>query len=443
MRVTIERLAFGGDGVAHGQDGRVIFVRGALPGDEVEIEIVEDRPTFCRALTRAILTPSPDRVPAACPHDAQCGGCQLWPLPYGLSLDMKIDAALEAIRRVSKLALPEIVERVAAPSDRRYRRRLRLHLDDAGRTGFFQASSRTLTPAPDCLVAHPTLLAARDLLSPHLGGLGGGALSRELARGGDRAHALLAVGRPQAALARLKPLWARPEALGAALAGIRVVGLGRNAPPPADLGQTRFEIALAGLPPDASGLPRDPAPARELDVGAFTQANDAVNALLVDKVVEAMSPAPGDRVLELYCGSGNFSAALAARGASVRGLELDPRAVEDGRRCAERLGEIGERLDLSACDLSRGLPRGVARAGAFDKVLLDPPRTGAREVIAGLIAVGAPRLVYVSCDPPTLGRDLGRLAREGGYRIEAMSVFDMFPRTYHVEVLATCVREDR
>ena len=418
VRLTIERLSFGGEGVARMEDGRVVFVRGALPGDVVEAELLQEKRSFCRAAATEIIAPSQLRIPAACGLAQSCGGCQLWGLEAGDAWRLKADAAVEAVRRAGRVELPLEVERVAAPSDRRYRRRLRLKFDNSGRTGFFAPGSHTLCQVDDCLVAHPSLMAAAAELNPTLAGLGEGRLLLELDRDETSVVALLETRRQRHAARGLTALFEAPTPPHH-LRGVRLPS--RSGP--RDFGAVTFEQQVGQWP-------------RKLTVGAFTQANDAVNEFLVDIVTGALEPSAGDRLLELYCGAGNFSLSLADQGMEVCGVEIDAGAVDAARAARAALGaEASARLRFEVRDLNRGLPAHLAEPGRFDKVLLDPPRSGARAAIKGLLALRAATIVYVSCDPPTLGRDLGSLV-SGGYKLTRLVALDMFPRTYHTEMVA-------
>ncbi len=167
------------------------------------------------------------------------------------------------------------------------------------------------------------------------------------------------------------------------------------------------------------------------------QANPAVNARLVEAVTGAVAPGPGTRLLDLYCGAGNFTLPLAAAGAEVLGLETDGRAVEAARRSAARLGIAT--ATFRQVPVEEGL-RWTETGPRPDAVVLDPPRAGAGPaVVDRLLALRPARVLYVSCDPATLARDLARLAA-GGYGVVALTVFDMFPQTPHVETLAVLAR---
>ncbi len=169
--------------------------------------------------------------------------------------------------------------------------------------------------------------------------------------------------------------------------------------------------------------------------GDFIQANATVNRALVARAMELLAPEPGQTMLDLYCGIGNFSLPAATRGAAVTGIEGDAGLVERATANARANG-LAERADFHQADLSAAPLAGWLQRLNPAAVLLDPPRAGAPEAVSALVARPPPRVVYVSCDPATLARDAGRLTGEGGYRLRAAGTADMFPHTGHVEVIA-------
>jgi 23S rRNA (uracil1939-C5)-methyltransferase len=411
--VLIERLAFGGEGVGRLPDGRVVFVRGAFPGERARVRVVEERRAFARAEIDALTLPHPARQPADCALAARCGGCQLWEAPPALAWSWTAAAALDAFSRAAA-ASPPPLELIAAPQDRRYRRRLRLQVSARGEVGFFAPQSHRLVPVEDCLVAHPALIEALSALRPSLAGAPG-ALLLELDADQRRVAARWEVeGDLAAAARRLQARWPL-----APLRGVLVASASGHGRPQA-LGDPRFDLIVDGM-------------ARTLEVGAFTQANDAVNERLVAWVKAALQPLEGARALELFCGAGNFSLSLLREGAALCGVEIAPEAVRAATAAAEAQA-LSTRARFLVGDLRRGLPAAL-RGERFDAILLDPPRTGAKELMPALAASGASRLVYVSCDPPTLGRDL-RAPLAQGWRLERLAALEMFPQTWHVEMAA-------
>lgn len=423
VELDIERMAFGAEGIAHLPNGKVVFVTGGFPGERVLARVTDDRKGFARAEVAQVVSPHPSRVEPGCKLQGSCGGCQFWALPYAQEWAWTSEAALDAFGRTSKLALPATVERFASPTEARARRRLRLKVGADGQTGFHEAGTHRLCAVPDCLVAHQALLAARDELAPALPG-GEGHLLLELDADGGSVVALWQTDhQPRALSERVAALLPKARHL----KGVRLAPLeedGSNPQRRIDVGDPRFTIRVDGLP-------------RVLEVGAFTQANEAINDRLVQHVTELLDPTPRDSILELYCGAGNFSLSLARLGAGLLGLELSQAAVDAARLAARQLTLAeGQRLAFQRRDLSFGI--GPLRE-RFSAALLDPPRTGAKPVMRELVQMAPARVAYVSCDPPTLGRDAATLAQHG-WRLARLAAFDMFPRTYHVEMAALFVR---
>lgn len=349
MTWHIDRLVPGGDGFLRLPDGRAAFVAGALPGDEIEADEIEDRRSYVRATRWRLVAPGPDRVEPSCPVADACGGCDLMRLSRAAELRTKAGMLREALARTGGFHdLPDPLPVVTAGGDLAYRSRIRVHVDEQGRVGYFARGTHELVEIPGCPVAAPGI---------------------------------------DAALVELR----RRAAAGDVPAG---------------------DTELGAAPP-----------------GVFTQVNPAVNERIVADLVAGARERGAERFCDLYAGAGNFALPLARAGLSGVAVERAGAAVDAGRRAAET-----QHLDVRfiAGDVARHVKKLEAR---FDLVLLDPPRTGAREVIDGVLRL-APRFVaYCACDPVTLARDLRALAK-GGYELEHVTGYDMFPRTHHVEALA-------
>lgn len=437
-QVTIDNLSYGAEGVGRLPSGKVVFVPGAVPGDVVHVRVTDaSAKGFSRGTLWSWVRPAPARVESACPHSDTCGGCQLWGLPPDHAWKLKARSALDTLTRVGRLTLPpdDRVHLHPSPSDHRYRRRLRLQVAPDGALGFFKPQSHDLQPISDCAVAAAPLIDAARALQPHLGGTGGGSLLLELDLDGPRVAALF---QPRT----LPPHAPSPAAFAAHLRdrldpdgvvrGVRLLPFGPN-PDPRDAYDVHTPTFRLRLPPDLTVT---------LDVGQFTQANAAVNALMIRHALDALDPASYPRLLDLYSGFGNFTFPLAQAGATVHALELSRAAIASGTHHAPLLLDRPSRARFTAHNLNRGLPRRLQQPpGAFDGVLLDPPRAGAsRPLLKHLLALAPKRIVYVSCAPPTLARDLARLLRTGDYTLHRLHLLDMFPRTYHVEAIAVLDR---
>jgi 23S rRNA (uracil1939-C5)-methyltransferase len=406
----IERLVPGGDGLARLPDGRVAFASGTVPGDRIRPGRVEDRRSYVRAESWELAEGAGDRVEPECPVARQCGGCDWMMLSRPAELAQKERVLREALRRTGGFHdLPEEIPIVCAGPDNRYRNRLRLHVDEAGRIGLYARQSREVVEIPGCLVCDPEIDRALELVRSVVPRHPGVVAEIEIR----------VAPQPPLVVVRLLP---RP-------------GVGRAAlePPARELSESACTV-IAGSE-QGRGEQRFPlTEAIELvaSPGVFTQANWAVNRRLVKAVVDGARERKVSRFLDVYAGAGNFALPLLAAGLPGVAVEQSRPAVECAERTARELGWSGA---FRAGDAGRELGRMQARGERFDLVVLDPPRSGAREILPRVIDLEAPSLALCSCDPVTLARDLATLAR-AGWRLEQVSGFDMFPRTHHIEALA-------
>jgi 23S rRNA (uracil1939-C5)-methyltransferase len=382
FEAEVERLAAGGEGVAHAPDGRVVFVAGTAPGDRVRVRVVEEHKSWLRGEVAALLAPGPGRVAPRCALFGRCGGCAWQHLDYGAQLAAKREILRDALVRIGGLELPGEIEVVPSPPYA-YRGRARVGVA-RGVVGFRRLRSHALEPAAACPVLVPALesaLAALAAAPPARDG------EIELCAGDD--------GRVRA--------WG-----------------------PGGLLHGEAELAI------------DAGPVRlRVSPGVFFQGNAALRGALLAAVLEAAGR--GRRALDLCAGAGFFSFALAERFAEVLAVESSPPAVRDLRR---NLAASGLRNVAPHCaPLESFLASAQAREFAPDAIVVDPPRVGLGAALARQLAAaaGGARLVYVSCAPDTLARDLAVLAAEG-FRICAVRGFDLFPQTPHVEALALLER---
>ena len=409
---VVRDMGHGGDAVAETELG-VVFVPGALPGERVRIEgLFRQRRTLFGRLAQ-VLEPSPDRIVPSCDRVERCGGCPWMHATKGFQERWK-RSLLEATlaRACGEEPAPPLSFR---PADQAlgYRRRARLAWEVRGKKqtlGYRRRRSRRLMDAPECGVLRPSLLQAlarvRETLLPQLQGRG--EVSIALGHGGHAAIALTTDGdaspRSYEAAAELA------EETNIAGVALYAAGLGT----PAIWGDPRdVSAGVDGLPVVGT-------------IAGFSQAQDAMNLSLVVEV-ERLAQVRDQRVLELYAGCGNLTIALAPEASQLTVVELDPAA---SAACRDNLALRGlDRVRVVAADASQALAK-----GRYDVVVLDPPRSGAKDALAGIVACRPDRIVYVSCSPPTLGRDLAQL-RELGYVLETATGFDMFPQTAHMEAV--------
>jgi tRNA/tmRNA/rRNA uracil-C5-methylase (TrmA/RlmC/RlmD family) len=429
LEVFVEAIAHGGHCVAR-HDGRVIFVRHALPGERVLAEVTEDRGgSFCRADAVEIRTAAPDRVRRPCPyaHPGGCGGCDFQHVSLPGQRALKAAVVAEQLSRLAGLEWAVTVQPLDDGNGLGWRRRVRFAVGPGGELGLRAHRSHHVVPLSHCPIGAPGVGDARALRSdwPGLAELEVAVDDRgevvELAhrerparprrtgdrgrRGGDRRSA-----RPVLSTEQLSG----PPALHYAVAG------------------RRFTVHPAG----------------------FWQTHPRAAEVFTETVLRAAAPRPGERVLDLYAGSGLFTAALASAvtgTGSVLGLEAEAVAVTDaGHNLADQPWAGVRRATVSAetiraataelgsAEQDSAEPGGAerGRAAGVDIVVLDPPRSGAgREVLTAILAAAPRVVVYVACDPAALARDV-RFAMDAGWRLDDLSAFDAFPMTHHVECVA-------
>jgi 23S rRNA (uracil1939-C5)-methyltransferase len=430
-KAQIESLAYGGDGVAHLEDGRTAFVAGSCPGDLVQLEIAEDHGRFVRADIRTIIEPSPDRVEAPCPYFGVCGGCTWQHVSAGAQSAAKRRAVVDALIRIGGVADAEERVRplVDSPDAYGYRNKIELvagHSASGGLAlGFHKARSDEIVTVESCLLLPHSHAKAPKALSGALRYLSG---SQDL--GLRRVGLRVARNTRDAEIA----LWTSPgpfprkptaTTLGQALKTssiVRVLAKG-----------TDKERKVAGVEVlSGNGFWRERLLGTRMTVSApsFFQVNTAAAERLITLVMEAVAAEEADRVIDLYAGAGTFTLPLAEAAGDVIAIEAASSAVRDLRR---NLEDSQLWADVIGGDAARELPT----IGSADVVLVDPPRSGlVPDVVASIAGVNARAVVYVSCDPATLARDAAVL-RSLGYDLDFATPIDLFPQTFHVETVAT------
>ncbi|HFQ89501.1 MAG TPA: class I SAM-dependent RNA methyltransferase [Desulfobulbus sp.] len=424
-RIRIEKLITGGRGLGRMADGMVVMVPLVLPGELVEARIVRRLRGHLEAEATAILEPSPDRRPPPCPLHGTCGGCDLQHAAEKRQAEIKRDLLLEALQRAGiSPAGPVTLLQCSRPLA--YRHRVRLHLAADAGLGFHRLRSNQVVAIAACPVATDGInrliralqerAALRRALAPCCGEI-------ELLQSPARAHLTMVLrlrsgtGLPKKAVRMLG------ELAGQTGTGI-VTRRGRSLRP---LDPARPPLLLA------QEFGADRRYSLRWDSGCFFQANAHQNHLLVDEVCAMAGAVQGQRLLELHCGMGNFSIPLGLRGARVTGVEQNDRSIRCAAENGSAAGLPGHRLiRASARDALARLQRAGER---FACIVLDPPRQGLGREISFLADLAPERIVYVSCDPATLARDLARLHRDN-FRLSRVTAIDMFPQTHHIESVA-------
>lgn len=415
--VHIRALSSEGAGVGNLADGRVVFVPRTAPGDQVRVTITEGKPRWAKARLREVLVPSSDRVAPACPHYQECGGCTLQHVSYAQQLHWKGDTVREALKRISRVDV-ELPGVAPSPRESGYRSRMSFTLMrlPGGRVvaGFHRlgASHRIVDVDDGCILPEPALASVwTDLRAAWGDGarrLPSGRKLRLTLRAVDEGVILVieggrGPGRPDVLLREVQGLvavWSDdPEGGARLLAGRKQVH------------DTRFGETVRTGPT------------------SFLQVNRSASEALHGWVLQQGKVEPGDGVVDTYCGVGMFGRELAKRGAKVVGIERHPEAA----KAASRDAPAGFTV------LSGAVEDRIAEALPANLVILNPPRTGIDGTVADVLrTAGPPRLIYVSCAPATLARDIGRLS--SAYEVQDVRAFDLFPQTAHVEVVVVLSR---
>ena len=426
VTATIVDLTHDGLGVAD-LDGRKVFVADALPGERVEIALRKRRRKMQEAGLIRVLEPSSSRVQPACEYFGRCGGCALQHLQHAAQVSFKQQAVAEALKRIGNVEPLEWLPAVVS-EPWHYRRRARLgvkYVTAKNRVlvGFRERAGPYITDMRHC----PVLRAPLDGLLGELAEL----IEKSSVR--ERLPQIEAAVADDAVALVLRVL-AEPSA--ADVEAFRAFGAkhdidlywqrgGPGTIVPLDRARPlTYEMPELGLKYEF--LPTD-----------FVQVNAGINAELVSTAVRLAAPEPTDRVLDLYCGLGNFSLPLAQRAGALLGVEGDAGLVARAARNAAANG-VGNARFVTADLMALGW--GFYRE-RWDVVVLDPPRTGAEAPVAELHSSGVRRLVYVSCHPATLARDARVLVEKHGFTLRVARVFDMFPHTHHIEALALFTRD--
>jgi 23S rRNA (uracil1939-C5)-methyltransferase len=423
--LRIERMADAGQGVAH-VDGKLCFVDGALAGELVHAARLRRHANYDEAVVTEVLERSPQRVEPRCPVYGRCGGCVLQHQDHAAQVADKHAQLQEKLARIGGVEPAQWLQPLTGPAWH-YRRRARLGVRLVPKhggvlVGFRERRSSFITDTHDCPVLDARLAALIDPLRTLIGDLSVADQVPQLEVTATDDEVLLV-------MRHLAPLSDADRTSLAAFAAAHGV---------------RWFLQPAGpdtvhpLPPGGDRLPtyRLDAFDLELEFGPldFTQVNFAINQQLVPLAVDLLAPQSGEWVADLFCGVGNFSLALATRGARVLGLEGEAALVARARGNAKRAG-LAENCAFEQANLYDDAPAALTRIGGCDAWLLDPPRSGA-QALCGAVPKSSPaRIVYVSCNPATLARDAGLLVGQG-YRLARAGVVDMFPHTAHVESIA-------
>jgi 23S rRNA (uracil1939-C5)-methyltransferase len=398
--ITLSGLAYGGDAFGRDEDGKMIFVPFALPGERVKVEIVEAHQRWARSQLVEVIEASTDRIEPRCRHFADCGGCHYQHMPYTAQVQAKAEIVRSQLERIGGFEDPPIEGTVPSPAPWNTRNHLQFNLTPEGHLGFMAAGSHRIVPIEECHLPEPVL----SDLWPRLNVESISGLDRIGFRSGVMGACMIMLegkGAPEMEVIIDLPasvVWLAPGGL-LVLAGDRSLDF--------IISDRTFVVSA----------------------GSFFQVHTALAEELVQLVIRELSVQPGKTIFDLYAGVGLFSAFLAHEGARVVAVEESSRACSDFEKNLEEFDDI----ELYEAPVETALPAIRSRP---DAVIIDPPRAGlSRKALQYLIDLTPPRLVYVSCDPATLARDSRRL-KDAGYQFVRCTPIDLFPQTFHIETVS-------
>ncbi len=423
--VTIESLTHDGRGVAH-VEGKVIFIDEALPGEEVEFIFTESRKDYAEGKVVKLLTRAADRIDALCPHYGVCGGCSFQHVESTAQIRIKQDLLIDQFKRIGKITIPELWQPLIGPYWG-YRRKARMgvkYVEKKNRVlvGFRERRHPYLAEIDNCIVMHPIIGSRLTALGDMIAGL--------TIR--DKIPQIeVAIGEQQCVLA-IRVLEPPTEA------DIDRMREFANKHPLSLYLQAKGPDSIVPLPGEPESTPTYALPDHNLAFkfkpAMFTQVNYDINRQMINRVLDTLALNKNDAVLDLFCGLGNFTLPMAKYAGLVVGVEGDQPLVNHAKENARHNGV--ENVEFYATDLSRDISDQPWANRKYNKIMLDPSRAGASEVLHYFKQWQPELIVYVSCNPSTLARDAGILVNQLGYKLVKAGVMDMFPQTWHVESIA-------
>jgi 23S rRNA (uracil1939-C5)-methyltransferase len=419
LTLDIDALSYGPYGIGR-HDGKAVMVPKTAPGDTVVAGVVENKERYSVGEIVRLIKPSSLRQDPPCPYVAQCGGCPWQHLRYEAQLSAKQKNVADALGRIGKLEGFELRPIIPSPFTYNYRRRIRLQRNASKRLGFFTSFSHHLIEIDSCLIADEKLNLLLGPLRYWSENLVTDLEHLELVTG-DEPNQIVVVGQSAGGfISRDSSNCERLLKDNQLINGLILRGT--------EWRRTWGETAISVLPEEGLCV--------RVDADVFSQVNSEGNRRLLEELLASAEFRDDDRVLELYSGAGNFTLPIAKRVGAVVAVEGYRPAIESGKHSAQ-LNRIAN-IHWICSPVPAALAQLKKRRERFSHIVLDPPRTGAKGIERDLAELQAEKLLYISCNPTTLARDLAALTQQG-YSLRTVQPVDLFPQTFHVEAIATLV----
>ena len=428
ITLDIEKIVYGGHGMGH-TEGKVVFVPFTVPGDRVTIEILKEKKNYLEGDLHAIQNPSPTRVRPFCRVFGRCGGCQLQHLSYADQISVKEENLRESLHPLLKKGHFEVSPTIPSPRERAYRTRAQLkagQAKDKTVLGFYGFKSHQIVAIDQCPLLHP--LANKVLQELYL------SLERWKGKIQLRSVDILVSPEEDRGVIQLIGIGTGDLKIMEELVQgtLTIKGAHLQTKNSTSWGDLNLRFCLPGWSSKESiemGIHAD----------SFFQVNQCQNENLIKKVREWANLTGKEKVLDLFCGAGNLTLPLAQKAEKIWGVDADKTAIAAAKENARKNRMKNCVFWEASADV--GVSQAIEETGNMDLVVLDPPRAGALKVLEKIVELRPPKILYVSCEPPTLVRDLVRLG-ELGYNVTRIQPVDMFPQTYHLEVIAEMRREN-
>lgn len=409
MNLKIEKLIYGGYGLARTGD-KVVFIKGGVPGDVVEVDITEEKKSYDIAEIKNVIEPSENRVDNKCEYFGNCGGCQWQNIDYEYQLKAKEQILRESVQRIAGIKDFQVESIVPSPKKYCYRSRVTLHIDTINCKhvlGFKEDKSHKLLPIEKCPISSESISKLIQKISKLLNSYDEKRLpiDRIIVSDMGKIPALCLITKKNVSESDIDKLYYKIKE--------RIQGVDISID---DKEEKSFEFEVLGLKLISSP-------------SIFAQANPIINEQLIETLIKWADLNRNGNVMDLYCGFGNFSIQIARKVKQVLSVDNNKKAIKFAIKNA-KLNSIRNCI-FEDWDVKKYLQRHKPKENQ-DLVILDPPRTGSKEIIKSIIDINPKKILYVSCNPTTLARDIKELIK-GGYNLKKIQPFDMFPQTFHIE----------